>query len=207
MRKQIVSTVVVAAICVLWLSASAVMGRSFTLSDTDLMSLDWYEDSRAPDDPNVARIVAKRDVSGTGVEFDIYFPKGRKDSPNTYSVYYVSCKRGGEGTLVGIDVNDYDAFALKFSLVAVDGNSSPGVGGSLVVGAIIDSGYTWAYSLEIISFAEDEKSIVISSTTTDADKISIIGFTIRKLSPQGWNPAGTTVTVRVEAAPGAEILP
>ncbi len=210
-RIKITSTTIAIGFVIL-LSAAVKIGatpesQSFTLSDADLMSLDWYTDSRAPADPNVARIVAKRDIPGLGVEFDIYFPKGKKDVGPTYGVEYVSSKRGGEGTLAGIDVNDYSAFALKFSLVAVDGNSSPGAGGELVVGAMIDSGYSWAYRPEVISFAEEQKTMVISSTATDTDKISIIGFTTHKMSPKGWNPNGTIVTLRVEAAPGAEVLP
>jgi hypothetical protein len=182
---------------------SVVMGRSFTLSDADLMSLDWYLDSRVPDDPNAARIISKRDVPGPGVEFDIYFPKDNKAAPHTYSLYYVSCKQGGEGTLTGIDVNDYDAFALKFALVAVDGK--PKGGGSLVVGALINTDYSYAYRPEVIGFTESEKTMVVSSTSTNADKISIIGFTVRKFTRDDWNPMGTTVTLRIEPAPNAEI--
>ncbi len=211
MRKQVVTTIVVAAICVLWLSASEVMGwsyTSFTLSDADLMSLDWYLDYCAPDDSNAARIVAKRDIPVPGVEFDVHFAKKNKTNCRSRMVEYVSCDRGGESALAGIDVNDYKMFALKFTLVAVDGNSSPDSGGLLIVGALISNRHnSMTYSTNVISLMRDHKTSVVSSTPVDIDKISVIGVAIYEMDPIGWNPEGTTVTLRIEAAPRAEVLP
>jgi hypothetical protein len=200
--KNHATLTIVAAVSILLLPASDAMGRSFTLSDADLMSLDW-SGHRTTDDPNLPKVLGKRDVAGPGVEFDIYFPKNVKDNPSTRSIVYVSSNRGGEGTLAGVDVNDYKIFALKFTLVAVDGNSSPDTGGLLNVGALINDGH----APKVLSFMQDHKTSAISSTSTDADKISIIGISVYKLSPIGWNPLGNTVTIKVEADPNSEILP
>ena len=199
--------IIMAAGFILWASVPAAMGRSFTHSDADLMSLDWYLNFSANDDPNLPKVLDKRDVAGPGVEFDIYFPRNVKDKHQTRGISYVSCTYGGQGTLTGVDVNDYKMFALKFTLVAVDGNSSPDTGGLLNVGALINGGDKWGYSPEVISFMQDHKTSAISSTSTDADKISIIGITVYKVSPIGWNPEGNVVTIKVEADPNSEILP
>jgi hypothetical protein len=178
------------------------VGSMFTLSDEDLMSLDVYFGSNPKYDPNVPKIVAQRDVSGPGVEFDIYFPTDNKNKSN-YVLTYVSCDNHGKGTLVGIDVNDFDAFALKFTLIAVDGKNDPNVGSPLIVGALVNAGYTHSICPEYISLAK--KNEVVSIVKTDAEKTSIIGFIIYKSSPDGWSPQGNTVTIRIEAAPNAQI--
>ncbi len=206
--KNHIASAIVAVVFILWLSAPAAMGRAFTLSDADLMSLDWHLVRDAYDDPNLLpRVLDKRDVDCPGVEFDIHFPKNVKDNSLTREITYVSCNYGGDGTLTGIDVNDYKIFALKFTLVAVDGNSSPDTGGLLSVGALINKGYSWGFAPQVISFMQEHKTSAISSTSTDADKISIIGIAVYKTDPIGWNPLGNVVTIKVEADPNAEILP
>ena len=164
----------------------------FTLSDEDIMSLDVYQDSNPKYDPNVPKIIAQRDVPGPGVEFDIYFPSDNKSKTN-YSLGYVSCGNRGKGALVDIDVNDFDAFALKFTLISIDGRNDPNAGGTLLVGALINSGYSHAFRPEYISFEKEVEAV--SVTKTDAEKTSIIGFEIYKSSPEGWSPKGNTVTV------------
>jgi hypothetical protein len=196
MKKNVIFTLIAAACC-LWYAVPSALGRSFTLSDDDLMSLDAYQNNDPNHDPNAPKIVSVRDVPGPGVEFDIYFPK---DNKKNNSVEYVSCKNSGKGTLVDIDVNDFDAFALKFTLIAVDGKNNLNAGGMLVVGALMGG----AYRPECISFSMGDE--VISITSFSAPKISIIGFDVHKLTPNGWNPQGNTVTIRVEAAPNSEML-
>jgi hypothetical protein len=171
--------------------------RMFTLSDDELMSIDVYQNSDPNNDPNAPFITAKRDISGPGVEFDIYFPP---DNRHNNVMEYVSCKNRGKGTLVDIDVNDFDAFALRFTLIAVDGKSDINAGGLLGVGALVDG----AYRPECISFAKGDE--VISITRNHVKKTSVIGFEVSKAIPDGWNPKGNTVTIRVEAAPKAEML-
>jgi len=203
---QIVKNISLAAIFAsMFLLSSAIgddTGRMFTLSDEDLMALDVYQDSNPKYDPNVPKIVAQRDIAGPGVEYDIYFPPDNKNK-NNYALGYVSCNNRGKGALVGIDINDFDAFALKFTLIAVDGRNDPDAGGTLVVGALVNAGYSHAFHAECINFAKENEAVAI--TKTDAQKTTIIGFEVYKSSPDGWSPQGSTITIRVEAAPNAEI--
>jgi hypothetical protein len=197
MKRKVIS-IIAAAVCCLWPAVPGAAGKTFTLSDDDLMSLDTYQS------PNLSKIVDKRDVSGPGVEFDIYFHKyGEKYG----SIEYVSRKREGEEVLVDINVQDYNAFALQFTLVAVDGNNEPNTGGRLVVGALVNAGYTYAYRPEAISFVQGQSNTAVSITETDADKIWIVGFTAYITEPDGWDPNGTTVTVLIKPAPDAEVPP
>lgn len=203
MKKQYFLLSAVVMLLVSTAFAEKAAEKVFTLSDADLMSLDCYADRN---DPNYnAAVVDKRDIPGPGVEFDIHFPD---NSEQHASVRYVSSKYCGEGELVGIDVNDYDAFSLKFTIVSVDGNSSPDSGGLLIVGALISNRHnSMTYSTNVISLMRDHKTSVVSSTPVDIDKISVIGVAIYEMDPIGWNPEGTTVTLRIEAAPRAEVLP
>lgn len=198
MRKQTVFVFAIVALMALGLSDTAVITESFTLSDDDLMLLDRHFHHSS-----MAEIIDKRDVEGPGVEFDIHFPN--TNSPN-HSITYVSCKNGGEGSLVGIDISDYDAFALKFTLISVNDSNSPDAGGSLVVGALINHGYSHGYRPKVISL-RPQRQTAISSTSTDANDISIIGITAHFLTPGGWDPNGSTVKLLVEPAPNAVLLP
>jgi len=197
MEKKVIFALAWVAACFLLCAVSSAIERSFTLSDDALMSLDIYQGTDPNIDPNYPVIVEKRDIVGPGVEFDIYFPP---DNRHNNVMEYISCKNRGEGTLVDIDVNDFDAFALKFTLIAIDGKSDVNAGGMLTVGALVDG----AYRPECISFSEGDE--VISITGNNAQKTSVIGFHIHKLTPDGWNVQGNTVTIRVEAAPNSEIL-
>lgn len=196
--KSILFSTVLTGVCILLTSAYPAAARTFTLSDADLMSLDVYQDSNPEKDSNAPSITAKRDIPGPGVEFDIHFPPDNK-SKNNHSLTYVSCNNRGQGALVGIDINDFDAFALKFTLISVDGRNDVDAGGMLMVGAFLNG----AYRPECISFKQGDETISI--TADNAKKISIIGFEANKFTPDGWNPQGNTVTIRVEAAPNAEI--
>ena len=197
--KSILFSTVLTGVCILLTSAYSAAARTFTLSDADLMSLDVYLNSNPKIDPNAPGIVAKRDIPGTGVEFDIYFPPDNK-SKNNNSLTYVSCNNRGQGALVGIDINDFDAFALKFTLISVDGRNDVDAGGMLMVGAFLNG----AYRPEDISFKQGDETISI--TKNHVEKTSTIGFEAHKFTPDGWNPQGNTVTIRIEAAPNAEIL-
>src|SRR4030042_2280081 len=146
-KKTIFAFIIIIVVC-LSPAMPWTEGKTFTLCDDDLMLLDSYLDID-PNDPNAPKVVDKRDVSGSGVEFDIYFPK---DNKKNNSVKYVSCEYRGEGILVDINVPDYNAFALKFTLVAVDGSSEPNTGGLLVVGALAGP----AYRPEVISLIKGE---------------------------------------------------
>jgi len=197
MRKEILLFKVVAVLA-LGSFGTLAMAESFTLSDDDLMLLDYHFYRHSS-----SEVIYKTDVEGPGVEFDIYFPDNTRKNK---SVTYVSCKNGGEGILTGIDISAYDAFALKFTLVSVNDSNSPDAGGTLLVGALINRGYTHAFRPEVINLLP-QRNTAISSTTTDANDISIIGFTAYFLEPDGWDPNGSTVRLLIEAAPNAEPLP
>lgn len=188
----------VVAVLALGLFGTLAIAESFTLSDDDLMLLDYHFYRHS-----MSEVIHKTDVEGPGVEFDIYFPD--TNSPN-HSITYISCKNGGEGSLTGIDISAYDAFALKFTLVSVNDSNSPDAGGSLVVGALINSGYSHGYRPEVINL-RPQRNTAISSTKTDAKNISIIGFTAHFSAPDGWDPNGSTVRLLIEPAPNAELLP
>ncbi len=202
MKGQSVLLFVVLTFLNLLLSGSPVMAVNMTLSDAGLMYLDWYEN-----DWNTATVVDRRDVAGLGVEFDIFFPGN--DSLDD-AVYYVSAEYGGAGSLAGIDISMYDNFDLKYTLVAIDGVASPDFEGLLVVGALIGrtaDGAAYRYMPEVIGFASGQDTTAISSTTIDVDQIYQIGIHSHMLTPDGWDPSGSTVTLLVEAAPGAVPIP
>ena len=84
-------------------------------------------------------IVDKRDVPGAGVEFDIYFP-GIKPGENNFECV-ITKMADPNNPLFASNLQMYDAFALKFTLLAVDGDRSPNHKGRLVVGAYVNAGY------------------------------------------------------------------
>lgn len=185
------------------LSTTTAKASNFTLSDSGLMSLDWYLPWGLQ-----GAIVDQRDIPEPGIEFDIHYPSIESPYP---AVYYVSWKDGGAGSLVGFDISMYNNFELKFTLVSIDGVSAPDTGGTLTVGALINFGSTHGFQPKGIDFLSNTSygTTAISSTSTDADQISIIGFTayIPSSWKAGWNPSGTTVTLLVEPAPGAVAIP
>jgi len=159
-----------------------------TLSDEGLMALDEYSKYN----PGLkATILEKRDIEGSGVEFDIYF-SGNKHPDN--SIYYVFSEQKLKDMFQGIDVTSYDAFDLKFTIISVDGNDSPDSGGILIVGTLINGGYR----PEAISLSGSKPRSVISTTRINTDRISKAGFTAHMLTSQGWDPNGTTVTLLIE---------
>ena len=171
--------------------------KKLTLSDEGLMALDEYS-WRSPG--LKATILEKRDIEGSGVEFDIYFPSNKH--PDN-SIYYVFSKQKLKDVFQGIDVASYDAFELKFTLISVDGNDSPDSGGNLVVGAHMNG----AYKPESISLSESEPRSPISTTRIDTDRISLAGFTAHMLTPRGWDPNGTAVTLLIEPVLNAVSMP
>ena len=202
MRNQSVFVLAMVAVFVLGSSAAPTMGVNFTLSDAALMSLDW-DNRNLYIPPHTASVVDRRDVSGPGVEFDIHYPGNR--APDS-SLECVSSKFGGAGSLVGIGISAYDNFELKFTLLSVNGTvPSPSAKLYLIVGSMIDIGQTWGFHPEVIGFAPDKSTTAISSTSTDADRIGMVGFTayIPYWWPiNNWDPLGSTVTLLVEPVPG-----
>jgi hypothetical protein len=171
-----------------------------TLSAEQLMSLD-----RTGRAAGHAAIVAKRPV-GAGVEFDIRFPGS--DS-GVCSLDYTSSGVAGKGTLAGIDVSAYQTLALKFTLVSANGQSDPNLPLELAAGAIIGpAGDGKLSSCEPVTLGfAPEQATKVAKTPMHAGKIRVIGIHTHVANPQVWDVNGGVVTLRVEPAADAEVLP
>ena len=171
----------------------------FTLSDQALMLLD---DNYV----NSSVSIHATDVAGPGVVFDVSYPGAGS------SLYWVSSIYDGQGLLTGIDISEYDAFALNFTLLSVNGQEDySNGGGPVIAGALINrSGSVYAYQPQVLDFNNNVR--VVSTTTSDADMIKLVGFCLNiptwwyQTSPSPWNPNGNTVSVLVQAAPNAVLL-
>jgi len=167
--------------------------RIFTLFWQQLVSLDWHSSNRTG-----ARVMDKRVFSFSPVvEFDIYFPS---NNPGSQSLDFVSSGEGGKGTLVGTDIRGYEAFALKFTLVSINGQSEPEMKQKLVAGALIGPASKHqlrTYEPVTLGLAASEKT-VIAKTPVSADKIYQIGFHLHMLNPQDWDQSGSMVRLRIE---------
>lgn len=171
-----------------------------TLSQEQLLTLDWHSPHRRG-----ARVMAKRAV-GAGVEFVISFPTN--DAGNT-SLDFVSSGEGGKSILAGGDSSGFRAFALKITLVSVNGLSESEMKQKLVVGAVIGptgSGVLYTYTPTTLSMADSEKT-AIAQTPTRTDNIRTIGFHIHVPNPEDWDPLESKVALRIEPAPGGGIAP
>ncbi len=172
---------------------------TLTLSRSQLIFLDWngQQSSRA-------KVVNKRIVGDSAVEIDIHFPSNR---PGNRSIDYVSSGAGGRGSLVGLDVREYKAFALRFTLVSIDGATGSDMTRELAVGAVIGptaegklSGYT-----PIILGGAAGRATAVSTTPVGTDRIYEIGIHAHMIKPEDWNPSGSMVTIRVEPVQNATI--
>ena len=175
--------------------------KILTLSDQQLVFLDWHSPNRAG-----ARVREKRDVAGHGVEFDINFPS---NSPGNNSLNFVSSGEGGIGSLIGADIRGYEVFALKFTLVSIDGQSEGALKQKLVAGALIgpnSTGQIRKYELVTLGLAASEKTVV-AKTLIQTDKIYQIGFHIHMLNPQDWDQSGSMITLRVEPVENGGTVP
>jgi len=175
--------------------------RTLTLSQQQLVYLDWH----SPNRPGT-KVTGKRIVPDSGVEFDIYFPS---NATGNRTVNYVSSGQGGRGTLIGADIRGYEAFALKFTLVSIDGQTAPELKEKVAVGALIGptaTGRLSDYKPVTLSMVSPEKSL-IAKTPMRVDKIRQIGFHVRMLNPHDWKPTGSMVTLRVEPVADAGAVP
>ena len=197
----------VAVFCaVVLLQPGLAPATNITLSKGGLMALDYYYYSS-----DTARVVG-RTPSGTGIEFSIWYPGNHG---NDDGLYFVSSKNGGTKKLVGINISPYDAFTLKFTLVSVNGSSTPDTAGPLIVGAIINNseGGPYAYQPKVIGFNPGDSVFATSQTATTADTISIVGI-VANIPSWWWTPetnpwpeSGALVKLLIEPVPGAVAIP
>src|SRR4030042_1645391 len=169
--------------------------EDFTLSDNALMTMLNQTNKHVW---SKASIVEKRDIPKPGVEFDIYFP-GKEHSFECFAPKMEE----PNNPLFSSDLRVFDAFALKFSLLAVDGDASPSHTGRLVVGAYLNAGYR----PECVTLDPSDSNTTVSRTRVGPDDVYSIGITMHMLTSAGWDPNGTTITLLVEPAPEAVALP
>jgi hypothetical protein len=175
--------------------------RILTLSDQQLVSLDWHSPNRAG-----ARVKAKRDVAGPGVEFDINFPS---NNPGNNSLNFVSSGEGGIGSLVGVDIRGFELFALKFTLVSINGQSDGDLKQKLIAGALIgtnSTGQLHKYKPVTLGLVASDK-MAIAKSIVQTDKIYQIGFHVHMLNPEDWDQSGSMITLRVEPLENGGSLP
>ncbi len=167
--------------------------QTLTLSGNQLIFLDCDGGI-----PTGARVVRKRLVPDSGVEFDIHF---RSNESGYNSIDYVSSGAGGQGALVGFDVSEYKVFSLRFSLVSIDGATDPDLPQELVVGAVIGptaEGRLSGYTPVTLGFASGRQMAVSSISIFGVSKIYQIGIHAHMAKPENWSPSGSMVTIRVE---------
>ncbi len=175
------------------LPSQVLTSQTLTLSGDQLIFLDWDGGI-----PTGARVVHKRVVPDSGVEFDIHFPS---NEPGYNSIDYVSSGVGGQGALVGFDASDYKVFSLNFTLVSIDGATGPDLSQELVVGALIGptaDGRLSDYTPVTLSFASGQTTAVSSIPIFGVSKIYQIGIHAHMVKPENWSPSGSMVTIRVE---------
>jgi hypothetical protein len=175
--------------------------KTLTLSQQQLVYLDWHSSSLAR-----AKVTEKRIVPPTGVEFDIYFPG---NDPVCDSIQYVSSGQGGRGVLPGSDVRGYETFALSFTLISINRQKEPNDSQKIEVGALIGptpTGELGDYKLATLSLLSSENSVV-AKTPMRTNKIYQIGFYVRLLEPEKWNPAGSEIVLRIDPVQDAGFVP
>ena len=178
---------------------------TFTLSDEALMLLDTHG-------YNEGSIVQAQNIEGPGVIFDIWYP-GQGDS-----LYWQSSIDAGSGALTGIDISEFDYFALDFTLLSVNGKTDySNGGGPVIAGAYIIA----AYQPQTLEF--DDEIHVVSKTPTSVKYNSIlykfnttdrIGFVLNiptwwydDTHPSPWNQDVNTISVLIQAAEVAVVIP
>ncbi|MBP7053195.1 MAG: hypothetical protein KBE65_19485 [Phycisphaerae bacterium] len=172
---------------------------TMTLSAEQLMALDW--NGRLVER---SMILDKRLV-GTGVELDIRFPG---NSPRVCSIDHTSSGAAGRRALVGLDVGRYEAFALKFSLISVNVRRDVNTPPEIAVGAVIGPAGDGRHSAcePIVLDLSADRATGIATTPMHTGKIRLIGIHVHAVNPQTWDANGGIVTVRVEPAPGTEVV-
>jgi len=184
------------------ISSQVQTSQTLTLSGNQLIYLDWDGGI-----PAGARVVRKRLVSDSGVEFDIHFPS---NEPGYNTIDYLSSGVGGQGALIGFETRDYKLFSLNFTLVSIDGATGPDLSQELIVGALIGpttDGRLSGYTPVTLSFASGQTTAVSSTPILGTRKIYQIGIHAYLAKPENWSSSGSMVTIRVEAIEHAPTPP
>jgi hypothetical protein len=201
MGRGLVIFVATAVLCTYCATAA---GATFTLSTDGLMALDYRYTSETA-------AVVSRTEAGSGIKFSIWYPGNEHPDGG---LYFTSCNAGGDKKLAGIDISAYDAFGLEFTLLSVNGQSTPQTAGPLIVGALINrQTIQYAYQPQVIGFDSSHTPTAGSVTTTDAGVIDLVGF-VASIPSWWWTPktnpwpaSGSLVELLVEPVPGAVQVP
>jgi hypothetical protein len=175
--------------------------KTLTLSQQQLVYLDWHS-------PDVARsrVIEKRIIPGSAVEFDIDFPGISLDCR---TINFVSSGEGGRGVLAGADIRGYETFALMFTLVSINGQTVSDQNETVEVGAIIGptaNGNVSDYKPVTLSLAPSEKS-KIAKTPMRTVNIYQIGFHACLLDSRSLNPMSNKIVLRIEPVKDAGFVP
>jgi len=173
---------------------------TLTLSVEQLALLDWSRPAASR-----PKVVARRVVEGVGVDLDIQFPGNR---PGSRAIDYMSSGSGGRGAMVGLDVAGYEKFALKFTLLSVDGAAGSAMPHEVVVGALFGptgDGRIFGYEPLTLSFGSKART-GIAQTPLASERIHQIGVHVHMANPDVWSPHRTMLTLRVEPVSGAAVL-
>jgi hypothetical protein len=192
---------------ILALSPFAARGTTFTLSDSALMSLDYYYTSGYPQGATITKIT---DISGVGVQYDILYSDPLNSQNKMPTLCLLSTTWGGSGALTKCDISTFDTFALEFTLVSESGVSSPDAVGPLIVGAYINN----VFQPRVIASNNPHTpaSATSVSPTYNNSQIVTIGFTCEipywwyTPSTSPWDPSGARISLLVESAPGAVVI-
>ncbi|MHC4552066.1 MAG: hypothetical protein ACYSUT_04765 [Planctomycetota bacterium] len=175
--------------------------KRLTLPADQLVQLDWHSPHRRG-----GRIESIQPTDGAGVLFNIDFPS---NNPGDNEVTYVSSGEGGMGLLVGMDVNGYETFALKFTLVSINGTAAaPELDKQLTVGAVVGptAGRIMAYDAKTLSLNGTEKNAV-STTLMRTRELYQIGFLANIKNPKAWGEKPNKVVLLVEPVENAGPVP
>lgn len=173
--------------------------KTLTLPNNQLLSLDWHSPHRRGGRVEAARPAA----TGAGVEFDLYFPS---DNPGDNEVTFVSSGEGGLGTLAGSSIEGYERFALKFTLVSINGTTAPSEPAKkLTVGSLVGPSAGRLKVWQPLTLGLNDSGI--SSTSMRTKNIYQIGFHARMDNPGQWGASGAKVTLRIKPVENAGPVP
>ena len=181
-----------------------------TLSDAALMTLDWRGETMRTAGLSV---VARREAPESGVEFDVRVdarprtvPSAKDRWQDDNALYVVSSERGGRRALVDLDVAQYEAFALRFTLVSIDGREPGYDTPQIRVGAINSE----ARSPEPYLLAVPDWSTIAYAATGNKrfgppPRLRQVGF-VMQLADSRWSNRGAMLRLRVEPVASATEL-
>ena len=175
--------------------------KTLTLSADQLVFLDWDGTGASR-----AKVVGKRVVGDSAVEFDIHFPSNR---PGNQALDYVSGGPGGRGRLISLDIRPFEAFALRFTLVSIDGLTGSEAKQELAVGVLFGptAAGTLSANSPVTLGGSSGHTNAVSSMPIEVDRTHQIGFHVHMVNPEQWRRSGSRVTIRVEPVDGATVCP